>query len=335
MSQAIALQSPKKSYKAKYSIEYFSRKRVPSYALWAIYLKEDSRYPRIPTAYGKTETLEQANFAVTDWCVDRGITFGDIRNDIAPWRLIKDLLDGKQPGEFFARNIKKRATENQVMEINQPVNDLVYVIDGVAYSDSRKIAERFSKRHDNVIQAIRNLPVDDFTALNFKVLFYTERGKEFPYYEVTWKGFSMLAMGFTGKAAYEWKQQFLDAFEAMGEYIYRHKHIVYANPPRDSILTDKRQAHHPMMTALIEMREKLGKETDKNHFICENKLCNAIVTGQFKTIDESTLPNEDVKLLALVRRRNQSLIDAEIPYDERKKRLVEYAIRQRTKLICV
>lgn len=109
---------------------------------------------------------------------------------------------------------------------------------------------------------------------------------------------------------------------------------LYANPPRNAILDDKRKAHHPMMTALIEMREKLGKETESHHYMCENKLCNAIVTGQFKTIDESTLPNEDVKLLALVRRRNQSLLDAEIPYDERKKRLTEYAIRQRTKLIC-
>lgn len=128
----------------------------------------------------------------------------------------------------------------------------------------------------------------------------------------------------------KFKRDLVKAFRKALEEINR----LYANPPRNAILTDKRQAHHPMMTALIEMREKLGKETDKNHFICENKLCNAIVTGKFKTIDESALSNEDVKLLALVRRRNQSLLDAEIPYDERKKRLNEYAIRQRTKLIC-
>ena len=40
---------------------------------------------------------------------------------------------------------------------------------------------------------------------------------------MTWKGFSLLVMGFTGKKAYAWKQSFLDAFEWMGKEIVRLK----------------------------------------------------------------------------------------------------------------
>lgn len=40
---------------------------------------------------------------------------------------------------------------------------------------------------------------------------------------MAWKGLSILAMGFTGDKAYQWKQDFLDAFEALGDEIYRIK----------------------------------------------------------------------------------------------------------------
>ena len=36
---------------------------------------------------------------------------------------------------------------------------------------------------------------------------------------------------------------------------------LYATPPRDGIIGDKRQAHNPVVTALNEMKQYLGNET--------------------------------------------------------------------------
>ncbi|HGW5898134.1 Rha family transcriptional regulator, partial [Pseudomonas aeruginosa] len=48
------------------------------------------------------------------------------------------------------------------------LRDLVMVNDGQVVTTSLKVAERFGKRHDNVIKAIRGLDCSpEFHALNF------------------------------------------------------------------------------------------------------------------------------------------------------------------------
>ncbi len=212
----------RKNYLAKYSVEYFPRKRIASYALWAISVKENSRYPKIPSGYGKTATQEQAFIDLSDWCTENCLTIDDIRQEgCFPWRLVKDLLDGKSGAEFFARSIT-RADSVKIIDNS----NLVYEQSKShkAVTDSLLIAKTFGKRHDNVIKAIEKLPNDDFWLLHFKHRDYIDsRGKIQKMYEMTWKGFSMLVMGFTGNKAYEWKKRFLDAFEAMGDEIFRHR----------------------------------------------------------------------------------------------------------------
>jgi phage regulator Rha-like protein len=99
------------------------------------------------------------------------------------------------------------------------------------------------------------------------------------------------------------------------------------------LLIDKRQSHRPMMDALIEHRADQGKETKQHHFIIENKLCNWSVTGSFNSIDESSLTMDEMQLLAYARRTNESLIMADIPYDERKRMLAYKVENKRRKLV--
>lgn len=91
--------------------------------------------------------------------------------------------------------------------------------DGRVYTDSRKIAEHFGKRHDNVVRAIRALvkrTQDPRRLLNFEESSYlNEQNKPQPMYRLTRKGFEFVVSGFTGQAAEEWKWHFLDAFEQM------------------------------------------------------------------------------------------------------------------------
>ena len=106
---------------------------------------------------------------------------------------------------------------------------------------------------------------------------------------------------------------------------------LYANPPRRDILKAKRAAHEQLTDALLETRTDAGKETKTHHYTNENRLCNYAVTGSFEKIDEKALSNADAELLESVRKMDGSLIQAGLDYDDRKKRLTDYAIRQRTK----
>jgi len=96
--------------------------------------------------------------------------------------------------------------------------NLVAIRDNRATTTSLIVADFFEKRHDNVMRDIKNviddLPPDSF--LNFEERDYTDdRGKTQPMYQMSRDGFSLLAMGFTGKKALEWKVKFLKAFNQM------------------------------------------------------------------------------------------------------------------------
>ena len=65
----------------------------------------------------------------------------------------------------------------------------------------------------------------------------------------------------------------------------------------------------------------------------EAKLCNGVLTGRFERLDERGLSNEDVALLELIRDRNRAFILAGMSYADRKTKLQQYALRQRTRQI--
>jgi len=82
---------------------------------------------------------------------------------------------------------------------------------------SKVISDVFGKPHRNVTRDILALDCsDEFSALNFEQSEYTtERGKTYKCYNITEKGFYMLAMGFTGKKAGSWKESFINEFERL------------------------------------------------------------------------------------------------------------------------
>lgn len=90
-------------------------------------------------------------------------------------------------------------------------------VNGIPTTTSLAIAERFNKRHDNVLQSIESLDCsEEFSALNFQGCAYKGgNGKLLPMYNVTKDGFMFLAMGFTGKEAATWKERYIAAFNAM------------------------------------------------------------------------------------------------------------------------
>jgi len=93
----------------------------------------------------------------------------------------------------------------------------VSIINGVPKTTSLAVADLFSKRHDHVLRDIQSLDIPkDFSLSNFGESNYTtERGRTYPMYTMTKDGFTLLAMGYTGKEAMQFKVAYINEFNRM------------------------------------------------------------------------------------------------------------------------
>lgn len=98
-------------------------------------------------------------------------------------------------------------------------NPSLSVVNGTIKTTSLKVAEHFGKQHKNVLQSVERLECSpEFNRLNFKLVEYSDaKGEKRPAYEMTKDGFVFLAMGFTGKQAAQWKEAYINAFNAMAD----------------------------------------------------------------------------------------------------------------------
>lgn len=102
------------------------------------------------------------------------------------------------------------------------MNDLINITnrDGQAVVSTLEVAERFGKQHKHVLESIRNLTAENSAAKSmFYEMTFENRGKSYPMYLMNRDGFSLLAMGFTGKEALAWKIKYIEAFNKMEETI--------------------------------------------------------------------------------------------------------------------
>jgi Rha family phage regulatory protein len=96
---------------------------------------------------------------------------------------------------------------------------------GTPVTNSLLVAQKFGKRNADVLRDIRNLHCsENFHQRNFVLMVEM---KELPqggatkteYYIMTKDGFSFLVMGYTGKEAGQFKEDFIDAFNKMENII--------------------------------------------------------------------------------------------------------------------
>ena len=107
------------------------------------------------------------------------------------------------------------------VEVRDESRDLVSVKDGQIIADSLGVAERFGKRHDNILRNIANLECsDEFRHSNFGLDDFVDlQGKKRPMYTMTRDGFSFLVMSFTGRKAAVWKEKYIAAFNALEQQL--------------------------------------------------------------------------------------------------------------------
>lgn len=108
----------------------------------------------------------------------------------------------------------------------------IFVQDGGrrAVVSSRDVARVFEKEHKNVLRDIQNLNCSkSFTELNFELSTYEDAtGRELPQYLMTRDGFVILAMGFTGEKAMQFKEAYIAAFNAMEKALLEEEEFIAA-----------------------------------------------------------------------------------------------------------
>ena len=99
---------------------------------------------------------------------------------------------------------------------------IITIKNNAAITSSQHVAEYFGKRHDNVLRDIDGLLRDaPIAELNFHVCSYqaVEGGRSYRAFDMTRDGFTLLAMGFTGKKALGFKLQYIQQFNIMEEML--------------------------------------------------------------------------------------------------------------------
>ena len=100
------------------------------------------------------------------------------------------------------------------------MNELVIMKDKQAVTSSLQVAETFSKQHKHVLESIDKLAAENpATKSMFATGAYENRGKQYPMYYMNRDGFTLLAMGFTGDKALQFKLQYIDAFNKMEQQV--------------------------------------------------------------------------------------------------------------------
>ncbi len=98
-------------------------------------------------------------------------------------------------------------------------------------------------------------------------------------------------------------------------------------------LRSKASSSYKVMNDSLKLaRESEGKETRAVHYMTEAKLINWVLTGQFKGLNRDDLPDDDLELMAQLEVRNTLWLAKGVSYQERKRRLWEFAKSQRPQL---
>ena len=99
--------------------------------------------------------------------------------------------------------------------------------DGQIITNSVLVAKKFGKKHDNVLRSIRSilnggvLKNDETPMFEESTYHNAQNGQTYPMFLMNRDGFTLLAMGFTGNQAMQFKIDYISAFNKM-ESVVKH-----------------------------------------------------------------------------------------------------------------
>ncbi|MBF7114959.1 ORF6C domain-containing protein [Pediococcus pentosaceus] len=111
------------------------------------------------------------------------------------------------------------------------MNELVIMKDQQAVTTSLQVAEVFGKNHRDVLRTIDDLKdVRNFTQMFSDGIEPDSYGRDRRIYYMNRDGFTLLAMGFTGKKALDFKLKYIEAFNNMEEAIKEERIQLPSDP---------------------------------------------------------------------------------------------------------
>lgn len=107
----------------------------------------------------------------------------------------------------------------------------VHLENGQPLTTSTLIAQHFNKAHKNILRDIEKLECShEFRELNFELTFEINKigntERKTPYYKITRDGFAFLCMGFTGKEAARFKEEYINAFNLLESQASYENHVL-------------------------------------------------------------------------------------------------------------
>lgn len=111
------------------------------------------------------------------------------------------------------------------------MNELVIMKDQQAVTTSLQVAEVFGKNHRDVLRTIDDLKdVRNFTQMFSDGIEPDSYGRDRRIYYMNRDGFTLLAMGFTGKKALDFKLKYIEAFNNMEKAIKEERIQLPSDP---------------------------------------------------------------------------------------------------------
>lgn len=168
----------------------------------------------------------------------------------------------------------------KIIERSDNMDNLVYIYHEIAVCDSLQVAEKFEKAHRNVTRDITNLLENTEGACSklSRPLFlkssyiHPQNKQRYPKYYMTRDGFTLLAMGFTGQKALEWKLQYINAFNRM-ESIIREKQTPAWQESRQTGMTT-RKIETAAIKRLCKYATMQGSKHPERLYTAYTKLAN-------------------------------------------------------------
>lgn len=97
-------------------------------------------------------------------------------------------------------------------------------------TNSLLVAEKFEKNHKDVLETIRTImrSAENSAVLSMfcESMYLNQQNKEQPMYVMNRDGFTLLAMGFTGSKALQFKMDFITAFNKMESMLKSDDYIL-------------------------------------------------------------------------------------------------------------
>lgn len=154
------------------------------------------------------------------------------------------------------------------------MNELITIKKDKAVTSSLKVAEMFHKNHAHVLRDIEVLDCSsDFRESNFGLSSYkSEQNKRLPMYYMTKDGFTFLVMGYRGKKAAEFKEDYIKAFNLMENTLKEKSTTAWIETRQQGKLT--RKAETDVLKQLVEYAKKQGSGHADMLYMTYSKLAN-------------------------------------------------------------